>query len=195
VDQGTDPFQLFGTVFARAAENAPVDHTAGVLATIKADGQPTTRVVLLKEFDATGFVFYTNYHGRKGRELAANPLTCYNFYWAWIGVQVRIEGSAEKVSAEESDAYFASRPRMSQIGAWASHQSEPLDSREVLLARVEELEAKYGESLPIPRPPHWGGYRITPTLIEFWYNGEARLHDRFEFVRDGAGWKVTRLNP
>lgn len=190
----TDPFALFAETYKLAAEKAPFDSTAGTLATVDAAGQPSSRVVLLKGFDSRGFVFYTNYQGRKGRDLASNPHACFNFFWPWIGQQVRLEGVTEKVTAEESDAYFASRARASQIGAWASHQSEPLQSRDVLLNRVAELEALYAGQ-EIPRPPHWGGYRLLPTEIEFWYNGENRLHDRFVFRRNVAGWVITRLNP
>ncbi|MGI8907986.1 MAG: pyridoxamine 5'-phosphate oxidase [Candidatus Sumerlaeaceae bacterium] len=192
----SDPYAVFAETYCLAAKDAPSDHTAGVLATANEHNQPTARVVLLKGFDPHGFVFYTNYLGRKGSELAGNPRVCLNFYWPWIGRQVRIDGHARKVSAVESDAYFASRARASQIGAWASKQSEPLDSRETLIERVAELEQLYSGQ-EIPRPPHWGGYRITPTQIEFWYNGENRLHDRFIFTRTdpGAGWRIIRLNP
>jgi pyridoxamine 5'-phosphate oxidase len=195
IPAGTDPIELFRDAYSRAAENPPFDHTAAVLATATPDGHPSTRVVLLKGFGSAGFVFYTNYRGRKGRELLANPNACLNFYWPWVGEQVRIEGSVEKLSDAESDVYFASRPRGSQIGAWASSQSERLESREALVARVLELEKLY-DGKSIPRPAHWGGYRILPQKIEFWYQGENRLHDRFLFsLQPGGGWAITRLNP
>lgn len=191
----SDPFTLFAKTYAEAREGAPFDVTAVTLATANAAGRPTARVVLLKDFDADGFVFFTNYEGRKGRELIENPHACLNFYWPWLGRQVRVEGPVEKVSDAESDEYYHTRPRRSQIGAWASNQSEPLDSRETLLFRVAELEAKY-DGKSIPRPPHWGGFRIRPTQVEFWYDGENRLHDRFVFERQlGDTWTITRLNP
>jgi pyridoxamine 5'-phosphate oxidase len=190
----TDPFLRFRSLFEQAAARAPFDHTAMTLATSDADGQPSARVVLLNGLDERGFVFYTNYGSRKGRTIAANPKGCLNFYWPWIEEQVRIEGVLEKIAPEESDAYFVSRERGKQVGAWASLQSEPLDSRERLEARVAEIDRQYA-GRDVPRPPHWGGYRLTPSLFEFWRNGEHRLHDRFQYTRVDDGWLMTRLYP
>jgi pyridoxamine 5'-phosphate oxidase len=194
IPTGTDPLLLLKDTLSRAAEGAPVDYTAGTLATVGSGGQPTARIVLLKSVDSNGLVFFTNYQGRKGRELTAHPQACLNYWWPWIGQQVRVDGIARKIDAAESDAYFASRARASQIGAWASHQSEQLASRDELLQRVQDLEQLY-KNQPVPRPPHWGGFRLVPHEMEFWYDGEYRLHDRFLFRRQPDGWDVVRLNP
>jgi pyridoxamine 5'-phosphate oxidase len=194
IPQGTDPLALFHETFAAAAKEAPIDHTAGTLATVSATGQPTARVVLLKGLDATGLVFFTNYRGRKSLELEGNAKACLNYWWPWIGQQVRVDGTTHKIDPAESDAYFASRPRTSQLGAWASQQSQPLSSRQELIDRVQELDRQYQDK-PVPRPPHWGGYRLIPAEMEFWYDGENRLHDRFVFRRTAEGWTLTRLNP
>lgn len=188
-----EPFDRFTEIYGRAAAG-PFDHTAVSLATVGPDNQPTTRIVLLKGYDPSGFVVFTNYEGRKGRELLATPKAGLCFYYPWLGEQVRIDGTVEKISAEESDEYFATRPRVSQLGAWASKQSQPLKSREALQQAVAEVDAKYLDQ-KIPRPPHWGGFRIIPTNIEFWQDGEFRLHDRFMYLREGDGWRVTRLYP
>ena len=188
-----DPIARFQDAFARAKAAGTFDATAMTLATVSKEGRPSARVVLLKAVDARGFVFYTNRESRKGRELGETQVAALCFYWPQIDEQVRVEGAVSWVSDEESDAYFASRPRVSQIGAWASHQSEQLGSREELEARVRELEARYPGQ--VPRPPHWGGYRVTPERIEFWHAGTGRLHDRaLHTLVDGA-WTVTRLNP
>lgn len=189
-----DPIAHFRQVFARAAASEPFDYTACTLATADTDGRPSARIVLLKEVDERGFAFFTNRRSRKAREIAANPQAALCFYYPSLGEQVRVEGFVEEVSGAESDAYFATRPRMSQVGAWASEQSSPLESREALLARCAEVEVRF-QGGDIERPPFWGGYRLIPRAIEFWKAGEYRLHDRFLYTRSQAGWLVQRLNP
>lgn len=189
-----DPIARFREVMARATQDAPFDPIALSLATSTADGRPSCRIVLLHEVDERGFVFHTNYQGRKARELDANPHAALCAYWPWLNEQVRIEGLVGKVSATESDGYFAVRPRGSQVGAWASLQSEPLQSRDHLLARVHQFEASY-QGRDVPRPEHWGGYRLRPLRIEFWTAGEFRLHDREVYERTGEAWTVQRLYP
>lgn len=195
-----DPFALFDAWLAEAEGTEPNDANAMALATADASGRPTVRVVLLKGRDPRGFVFYTNTLSRKGRELAANSAVALNFHWKTKRRQVRIDGTAEPVDAEEADAYFASRPRGSRLGAWASQQSSPLSGRGELIERVRAATAQYGaheSDGPVPRPPHWSGYRIVPRLIEFWQDGEYRLHDRLVYARTGEGapWSTQRLYP
>ena len=164
------------------------------LATANEDGQPSARIVLLKGFDDRGFVFYTNYHSRKGKELSENSRACLLFYWPAVARQVRIEGTVEKVTAEESDRYFSSRPLGSRIGAWASDQSQPVTNREELEKRFAEYSEKFGEQ--VPRPPHWGGYRVKPSTIEFWQGRDNRLHDRLLYrLQDNGSWLIERLAP
>ncbi|HSL82106.1 MAG TPA: pyridoxamine 5'-phosphate oxidase [Thermoanaerobaculia bacterium] len=192
--EAPDPIAAFQEAFSRAQKREPVEASAVVLATATPDGRPSARTVLLRGVDERGFVFFTNYGSRKARELEENPRAALCVYWESIEQQVRIEGPVERVSADESDAYFAGRPRMSQIGAWASRQSEPLDSRARLLGRAAQAEARF-LGRPVPRPPFWGGYRLVPDRIEFWWNQLHRLHDRVAYTRDGDGWKVERLYP
>jgi pyridoxamine 5'-phosphate oxidase len=165
------------------------------LATVGADGRPAVRMVLLKGFDARGFAFYTNLESRKAAELAANPRAALLFWWDRLHRQVRVEGPVEPVEAAEADAYFASRPYGSRIGAWASPQSRVVEGRAVLEAREAELAARFPEDAPVPRPPHWGGYRVRPELFEFWQGRRSRLHDRLRYAREGSGWRVERLAP
>ncbi len=180
-----DPFEIFTTAFARATEHEPFEANAMTLATVGPDGSPSARIVLLKGVDARGFVFFTNYQSRKGRELIARPRAALVVHWKQAQEQVRIEGDVEQVSGEDSDAYFRTRPRDSQIGAWASMQSEPLDTRATLEARFAEVAARYA-GRDVPRPPHWGGFRVVPTLIELWYGRANRLHERHIYVRPAA---------
>lgn len=189
-----NPIALFKEWQADAAASGIKEPTAMVLATANPEGQPSARTVLLKQCDEQGFVFYTNSLSHKGRDLLKNPKAALLFYWMDMQKQVRVEGRAVKVSDAESDAYFAGRPRESQIGAWASKQSEVLESKEALLARMEELRLKY-DGMPIPRPPHWFGFRIVPEIMEFWQEGEFRIHHSRRFTKTQEGWEVILLNP
>jgi pyridoxamine 5'-phosphate oxidase len=189
-----DPIDRFTALFARAGDGAPFDHTAMALATADADGRPGVRIVLLHGLDARGFVIITNYASRKGRDIAANPQAALCFYWPWLDEQVRIEGRLSPIDAAESDAYFATRPRGKQVGAWASPQSRPLASRAELELRCAEIDRRFADQT-VPRPPFWGGFRLVPDRLEFWKAGESRLHDRVVYTRDGDGWKVERLAP
>lgn len=189
-----DPITRFLEARARAHAAGSADATAAALATADAAGRPSLRFVLVKEVDARGFVFYTNHGSRKARALAENPRAALTFYWPEIGEQVRVEGAVIRVDDAESNAYFAARPRASQIGAWASEQSQPISSREALLERVREIERAH-EGKTVARPETWGGYRIVPERIEFWSQGDARLHDRELFTRLGETWTVVRLSP
>jgi pyridoxamine 5'-phosphate oxidase len=194
VNHPSDPITGFAELFSRAAANAPFDHTVVALATADEDGRPSVRMVLLHGFDARGFVFYTNYEGRKAREIENNPHGALCFYWPWLNEQVRAEGTIERITPEESDAYFVSRPRGKQIGAWASRQSHVLPSRAELESRCAEVERRFANR-DVPRPPFWGGYRLRPESIEFWRGGEDRLHDRFFYRRSGDDWIFERLYP
>jgi pyridoxamine 5'-phosphate oxidase len=191
-----EPLQLFSAWLTEATAAEPRDPTAMTLATVDADGLPNARMVLLKGADARGFVFYTNMDSQKGRELAVHPQAALVFHWKSSNRQVRVRGNVERVSDAEADAYFATRPKQAQIGAWASKQSSPLESRLAFEKAVARYAAKYalGE---VPRPPYWSGYRIVPRAIEFWQERPFRLHDRIEFRRDNpsAPWNKTRLYP
>jgi pyridoxamine 5'-phosphate oxidase len=191
----SDPFELFDQWLAEARAAEPNDPDAMALATADSDGRPSVRMVLLKGHGPDGFVFYTNLGSRKGAELAANPQVALAFHWKTLRRQVRIEGPVEPVPAAEADAYYESRTRDSQISAWASDQSRPLDRRETMEARFAEIARKYG-GRPVPRPPHWAGFRVKPRRIEFWIDGAHRLHDRRLFVLDDAGiWSEGLLYP
>ena len=174
---------------ARQVDTAPV-----ALATAGADGQPSVRMVLLRGVDERGFVFHTNYDSRKARELAANPRAALCFHWHTLEEQIRVEGRVERLPPEESDAYFLTRPRGSQLGAWASNQSAVLPSRETLEEQYREIERRF-EGSPVPRPPFWGGFRLIADRIEFWFGRPDRLHDRVSYTRDGSAWRIERLYP
>jgi len=193
--EASDPFRLFSEWLAEAGEREPNDPTAMALATVDEHGMPDVRMVLLKGYDKGGFVFYTNLESRKGRQLAGEPQAALLFHWKSLGRQVRVRGTVEPVGAEEADTYFASRPRLARIGAWASKQSEPLESRFALEKAVARYAAKYPAGA-VPRPPHWSGFRIVPVEMEFWRSGSFRLHDRMRFSRaQGGGWTRMRLFP
>ena len=195
-----DPYTLARAWLAEAEKSEPADPTAAALATVDALGMPNVRMVLVKEIENDplrgGFVFYTNLESAKGQELKANPRAALVFHWKSLHRQIRLRGPVEPVPAKMADAYFASRPYQTRIGAWASRQSRPLANKRALLAEVAKLAAKYPRNPP--RPPHWGGFRLRPVEIEFWAQGEFRLHDRFRWTRlkpDASGWTVQRLYP
>lgn len=191
----TDPFARFREWMAEAEASEPSDANAMIVATATPDGRPSARAILLKGVDARGFVFYTNKESRKSAELAANPQLALLFHWKSLARQIRIEGPVEQVTDAEADAYFASRPRISRLGAWASQQSRPLDARTTLEQRLADYEALYpGDD--IPRPPYWSGYRVLPERFEFWQNMPFRLHDRTIYTRDAqGGWSIGKLYP
>lgn len=196
-DAHTDPIVQFGQWFGEALDAQVLEPNAMTLATASPDGVPHARIVLLKGVDDAGFVFYTNYGSAKAQELSLNPRAALAFVWLELQRQVRIEGRVERVSAEESAAYFQSRPKGSQIGAYASPQSQPIDSRQILEDNVKRLEAQYAEAEALPLPDFWGGYRVIPSHIEFWQGRSSRLHDRIAYTRttEGGAWTRVRLAP
>lgn len=193
-DVAPDPMSQFKRWFDEAVTAKLPEPNAMTLATVGADGQPSARIVLLKGIDDRGFTFFTNYESRKGLDLAANPRAALLFHWVQLERQVRVEGLVEKVADDESDAYFASRPLGSRVGAWASEQSREVPGRDVLEQRELEYRSKFGDNPP--RPPHWGGYRLVPTAMEFWQGRPSRLHDRIAYrVQPGGAWQIVRLSP
>ncbi|MEP6467113.1 MAG: pyridoxamine 5'-phosphate oxidase [Parafilimonas sp.] len=193
-DIATNPIEQFTRWWNDAVNSKVIEVNAMTLATSTKDGNPSARIVLLKDYDERGFVFYTNYKSHKGKELEENPNAALLFFWKEIERQIRIEGTVEKVSAEESDAYFNSRPQGSRIGAWASPQSAVISNRKILDDNTEKYTEEFKNS--IPRPPHWGGYRVMPLIVEFWQGRTNRLHDRIQFTKSSEGsWKAERLAP
>ena len=194
-DLSSDPLIQFDLWYEDAVKAELIHPNAFTLATSTNDGKPSSRVLLLKGFDERGFVFYTNSHSKKGGDLSVNPFAAISFWWGKLERQVRIEGAIEKVSSDEADEYFSSRPRGSQIGAWASEQSSVIDSRDTLDQQFQEYENKY-KDMTVPRPPYWDGYRLIPNLIEFWQGRENRLHDRIQYILQADGtWNKERLAP
>ena len=193
ISAGTDPFELFQTWFDEAVTAEINDPDAIALASVNADGMPSVRMVLLRQWSEDGFLFFTNYQSRKSGELLATGKAAFCMHWKSLRKQVRVTGQVDKATAAQSDAYFNSRGRGSQIGAWASAQSQPLGSRAELMAQVEAHDKKF--PVGVTRPPHWGGFCLVPEEIEFWADGEHRLHDRFRFTRADSGWDIQRLNP
>lgn len=190
-----NPLDLFDQWLSEAEKTEPNDPNAMGLATVDARGRPGLRIVLLKGYDERGFVFYTNRESRKGNDLAAHALAALCLHWKSLKRQIRIEGTVVPVSDAESDDYYASRPLGSRIGAWASQQSRPLESRSTLTARVQAVEQRFADNPDIPRPPHWGGYRVIPQSIEFWHDGESRLHTRVLYEKTADGWARRMLYP
>jgi pyridoxamine 5'-phosphate oxidase len=196
-DFDQDPIERFERHLAEAREidrERLPEPTAMTLATVGDDGKPSARIVLLKDVSVDGFVFYTNTRSRKGREIGGHPYVALCFHWQALEIQVRVEGVAKVVSEGEADAYFASRPRQSQLGAWASDQSETLSGLAELDRRLSDAELRFRD-VPVPRPPHWSGFRVDPARIEFWYNRPYRMHERVAYVRERERWRVTRLFP
>jgi pyridoxamine 5'-phosphate oxidase len=191
-DLQPDPLRQFESWFREAREAVPFPESMA-LATADPSGAPSARMVLLKGFDEQGFVFHTNYGSRKGREVEANPRAALLFHWRELGRQVRVEGTVERTSREDSDAYYRTRPVGARRSAWASPQSRPVTDRAELEARVEEARARFGDDPPLP--DEWGGLRVVPTAYEFWVHDDDRLHDRFRYERDGDGWRIQRLGP
>jgi pyridoxamine 5'-phosphate oxidase len=189
-----DPIRQFARWFEEARQAELLEPNAMTLATASADGSPSARIVLLRSADERGFAFFTDYRSRKGRELEANPRAALVFYWGELERQVRVSGTVSRVSRDENEAYFLSRPRGSRLGAWTSHQSTVIEARADLEERLEAMAARF-DGGDVPLPPHWGGFRVRPDAIEFWQGRENRLHDRIRYLREAGAWKVERLSP
>lgn len=194
IDVDSNPFEQFRTWFDEGVKAEVNELQAMVVTSVSAEGWPSSRVVYLREIDDDGFVFYTNYNSDKGQDFSANPKMSFTFFWPELARQLHVQGSIEKISAERSDNYFASRPRLSQIGAWASEQSESLENRNELELKVEEFTKRF-EDQEVPRPPHWGGFKITPRAFEFWQGRPNRLHDRMKYRIVDGQWTVDRVSP
>ncbi len=198
-DVSPAPFVQFKNWFDEALkvaeETKGFEANAMTLCTATSEGKPSARIVLLKGFDEKGFIFYTNYESKKGQQIEANPNVALVFHWHGLERQIRIEGQAHRVEPSMSDKYYNSRPRKSRLGAWASPQSQTIEHRELLEQNMEQLQAKYSEEKPIPRPPHWGGYRVAPSLIEFWQGRSSRLHDRIVYEKKNDSWEIRRVAP
>lgn len=194
-DCETNPIAQFAKWFKDAQAAHLKEPNSMSVATVGADGRPSLRIVLLKEFEEAGFIFYTNYGSRKGRDYETNRWTALTFFWAELERQVRVEGTVSKVSPEKSEEYFRNRPRGSRLGAWVSNQSESIENRAVLEKRLADIEARYEGSDDIPPPPYWGGYLVSPERIEFWQGRPDRLHDRILYTKDGDSWRMGRLSP
>lgn len=193
-DADKDPFKQFEKWYKDASDAEVAQPHALTLSTVDPSGRPSSRILYLRHFSNEGFIFYTNYHSKKGKDIEQNPFAAMNFFWSELERQVRVEGELKKISEKKSDAYFSSRPRESQLGAWVSQQSTLLKSREEMEEKFKELENKY-EGKTVPRPPHWGGYILVPVLFEFWQGRPGRLHDRLRYCLDNNKWKIERLFP
>lgn len=194
IDLKQSPFEHFHRLMKEAVEKQVPEANAMSVATVGAEGMPSVRIVYLKEISQEGFVFFGNYKSHKGLDIEDNPNVCLNFHWPVLWQQIRITGTAKKISSAESDAYFKTRARLSQIGAWASNQSEEIPDRDYLTRRVQEFEKQF-DGQDVPRPPHWGGWRVDPFEIEFWFGLNGRLHERYIYQRDGKGWKTFMRSP
>lgn len=191
----TDPIKQFEKWFQEASQSGVVEPNAMTVSTVKADGRPTSRVILLKGIENQKFVFFTNYQSAKGKELEVNPAVALNFFWPELERQIRIEGIAQRIDTARSETYFQSRPRGSQVGAWSSPQSAVLENRKILEERMHEIEKRFEGKTVLPKPQQWGGFEVEPNLFEFWQGRESRLHDRIQFAKEDQAWKIFRLAP
>lgn len=190
-----DPIKQFEKWFHEASQSGVVEPNAMTVSTVKPDGRPTSRIILLKGIENEKFVFYTNYQSAKGRELETNPAVALNFFWPELERQIRIEGITQRIDAARSESYFQSRPRGSQVGAWSSPQSAVLENRKILEERMHEIEKRFEGKAVLPKPQQWGGFEVEPNLFEFWQGRESRLHDRIQFIKEAEVWKIFRLAP